>query len=99
MRDRNRPAQPLGEALDAYLQRAQLTRRLAQASVIPEWERLVGRRIAEVTTPTSVTENGVLIVAVRSAAWAQELQLMTPEILRQLGAAGKRIRRILWRTA
>lgn len=88
---------PLGDAVETYIKRAGLKRRLEQASVIPEWEELVGTQIAAVTTPHSVTKDGTLLVSVRSSAWMQELQLMSPEILRRLGARGKKIRRVVWR--
>ena len=88
---------PLGEALDAYVKKSGLKRRLEQASVVPEWAELVGPKISEVATPHQVAPDGTLFVSVSSAAWMQELQLMSPEILRKLGARGKKIRRIVWR--
>ena len=87
----------LRDALDAYLSRAGLKRRLDQASVIPEWPELVGPKIAEVATPQVVLRGGVLVVSVSSSAWIQELQLMSPEILKKLGQRGKKISRIMWR--
>ena len=102
---RRRPDDPgakpttLGEALSKYVRRAGFKRRLDQASVIPEWAELVGPKIAEVTTPVVVRDNGVLVVAVKSSAWMQELQLNSPEILRKLGQRGKKIRRIAWHDA
>ncbi len=94
---RKPPATSLEEALQAYVRRRGLKRRLDQASVIPEWDDLVGPQIAAVTTPHFVTQDGVLVVSVASAAWMQELQLMSPEILRRLGERGKKIRRVVWR--
>ncbi len=90
-------ATSLEEALKAYVKRKGLKRRLDQASVIPEWEELVGPQIAAVTTPHFVTQDGVLVVSVTTSAWMQELQLMSPEILRRLGARGKKVRRVVWR--
>ncbi len=87
----------LRDALDAYLSRAGLKRRLDQASVIPEWPELVGPKIAEVATPQVVLRGGILVVSVNSSAWIQELQLMSPEILKKLGQRGKKISRIVWR--
>jgi predicted nucleic acid-binding Zn ribbon protein len=87
----------VGEALAAYLRRTGLKTRLDQASVVEEWAGLVGAPVARVTTPEGVTEDGVLFVRVATAAWMQELQMMTPDILRRLGQAGKKIRRIVWR--
>lgn len=87
----------LDEALEAYLRRTGLKTRLDQASVVGEWAALVGPQIARVTAPEGVTENGILFVRVATAPWLQELQLMSPEILRRLGQRGKKIRRIMWR--
>jgi predicted nucleic acid-binding Zn ribbon protein len=88
---------PLGEAMDGYIKRAGIKRRLEQASVVPQWAELVGPQIAAVTTPRSVTKDGTLFVSVHSSAWIQELQMMSPEILRRLGEHGKKIRRVVWR--
>src|SRR5216684_636102 len=52
------------EALQSYLARTGLERRLAQAQVVPEWPRLVGPQIAKVTEPESVTADGTLFVRV-----------------------------------
>lgn len=92
-----RPATHLGDAISSYMKRAGLEKRLRQASVIPDWPDLVGPQIAEVTRPLAVTRDGTLFVAVGSASWAQELQLMSPTILAQLGKRGKKIKRIVWR--
>jgi predicted nucleic acid-binding Zn ribbon protein len=97
--DPGRPIAPLREALEAYLKRAGIARRLEQASVIPEWRALVGPQIAAVTTPKLVTRDGTLIVDVASSAWIQELQLMSPTILKRLGEHRKKIARIVWRAA
>ncbi|UCF40377.1 MAG: DUF721 domain-containing protein [Gemmatimonadota bacterium] len=96
-RKKGSAATPMGEALGAYIKRSGLKRRLDQASVIPEWPELVGPKIAQVATPLSVGPDGTLFVSVSSAAWMQELQLMSPDILRRLGERGKKIKRIVWR--
>ncbi len=87
----------LGEALQQYFERRGIKRRIRQASVIPEWHELVGPQIAKVTTPREVWRDGTLVVSVTSAAWMQELQLMSPMILKKLGKHAKGIRRIMWR--
>ncbi len=88
---------PIDDAIKTYFRGAGIKRRMDQASVIPEWAELVGPKIAEVATPIVVRADGVLVVAVRSSAWMQELQLSSPEILRKLGQRGKKIKRIAWR--
>ena len=86
------------EALQSYLSRTGLERRLAQAQVVPEWPRLVGPQIAAVTEPESVTADGTLFVRVATSAWMTELQLMTPEIMARLnaGRGAGRIKTIRW---
>lgn len=99
-RKRDQPAAKpttLGDAIKTYVRGAGIKRRLDQASVIPEWAELVGPKIAEVTNPVVVRDDGVLVVGVRSSAWMQELQLNSPEILKKLGERGKKIKRIAWR--
>lgn len=81
--------------MDRYLARAGLDERLEQAAVIEEWARLVGPQIAGVTTPDRVGADGTLFVRVTTAAWAQELQMQSVEVLKKLRS--KRIRRIAWR--
>ncbi|HXM38820.1 MAG TPA: DUF721 domain-containing protein [Gemmatimonadales bacterium] len=94
---RNRPI-AVGEALDGYLKRAGLARRVGQAQVIPDWPDLVGPQIAAVATPESVTPDGVLFVRVTTSAWMNELQLMTPDIMARInaGRGPGRITTIRW---
>jgi predicted nucleic acid-binding Zn ribbon protein len=99
MRERSgdsRPT-PLADVLQSYIKRAGLVKRMGQAGVIEEWAELVGPQIASVTEPESVTPEGVLRVKVATAAWASELQLMTPQILARLntGRSG-RITAVRW---
>ena len=93
----SRSGTPLGDAIEHYFRSHGITRRMEQASVVPEWAELVGDKIAEVTTPREVRRDGTLVVAVKSAAWMQELQLMEPTIRAQLARRGKKIKRIVWR--
>jgi predicted nucleic acid-binding Zn ribbon protein len=74
-----------------------LTQRVKQAAVVAEWDELVGPQIANVTRPLWIAADGTLFVGVLSAAWMQELQLMSPTIIRQLGLKGRKIKRIIWR--
>ena len=87
----------LADALASYLRRSGFAKRIQQASVIEAWPELVGPQIAAVTSPESVTQDGVLRVRVATAAWANELTLMTPRILARVndGRQG-RVREIRW---
>jgi predicted nucleic acid-binding Zn ribbon protein len=91
------PPSPIADALASYLKRAGLIKRIAQAGIVEQWAELVGPQIAAVTAPESVTPDGVLRVRVATAAWANELSLMTPRILAKInaGRAG-RVKEIRW---
>jgi predicted nucleic acid-binding Zn ribbon protein len=82
----------VGDLLPKILERKGLAAKVEAASVVPEWETLVGPGIAAVTQPIRVTD-GTLIVAVRSSPWLMELNMMKADLMRRLNA-GKRRGRI-----
>jgi len=93
---KKRKPEPIGNVVGAFLKNSKLEARVEQASVIPEWELLVGKEIARVTKPISVTADGTLFIAVKTNAWMTELSLMEPQILRALNAkvGRQRVRKI-----
>ena len=99
MTKRKRQPERLGEALANFLDQSGLAERVEQAGIIPEWSRLVGAQIAEVTEPLSIARDGTLFVAVRTNAWMTELSLLEPQLLVALNAESGRARvsRIHWR--
>jgi predicted nucleic acid-binding Zn ribbon protein len=66
-----------------------LTRAIAPATTLAAvqeiWERAAGPAIAAAARPTA-ERGGVLTVTCCSAVWAQELDLMAPELLPRLNA-------------
>ncbi|HUF36191.1 MAG TPA: DUF721 domain-containing protein [Gemmatimonadales bacterium] len=97
MSEARKPPAPIADALASYLRQSGFARRLQQAGVIEAWPELVGPQIAAVTTPESVTPDGVLRVRVTTAAWATELGLMTPKILARVNAGRTgRVKEIRW---
>lgn len=66
-----------------------LTAELAPASTLARvqemWERLLGPAIAASARP-SAEHDGVLTVICEAAVWAQELDLMGPELIGRLNA-------------
>jgi predicted nucleic acid-binding Zn ribbon protein len=97
MADKKIKPTPLAEALTSYFKQAGLTKRVQQAGIIEEWAQLVGPQIAAVTSPESVTPDGVLRVRVATAPWANELSLMAPRILARLNAGRTgRVKEIRW---
>ena len=96
MSDSRQPTS-IAEALASYLRRSGFSKRIQQAGVIEAWADLVGPQIAAVTAPESVTQDGVLRVRVATAAWANELSLMTPRILARLNQGRQgRVKEIRW---
>lgn len=93
--------EPLGTALAGFLDRAGLTKRIEQASVVDEWPLVVGEQIAAVTMARMVTRDGTLFVDVATNAWMQELSLMEPQLLKALRErpSGASVQQIRWRLA
>ena len=91
-----RTPEPLSKVVGKFLKQSNLEDRVEQAAVVPEWELLVGKEIAKVTKPISVTADGTLFVAVKTNAWMTELSLMEPQLLRALNAKSgrQRVRKI-----
>jgi predicted nucleic acid-binding Zn ribbon protein len=96
-RKKDRP-RPIGEALSNFLERSGISRRVEQASVIPQWAELVGPQIAQVTEPLSIARDGTLFVAVKTSAWMNELSLLEPQLLASINEKRDRARvaRIRW---
>jgi predicted nucleic acid-binding Zn ribbon protein len=88
----------ISDVLQGWIDKSGIAIRISQASVVPDWEKLVGPQIASVTAPTSVTSDGTLWVQVTTSAWMNELSLMEPQLLKALNARPGRanIRKIRW---
>jgi predicted nucleic acid-binding Zn ribbon protein len=78
---RRRAPRPLGEAVSAALEGAEPATLLAAVQRV--WAGAVGEAIAREATPVS-ERDGLVIVACRSATWAQELDLLGARILQQV---------------
>ena len=82
---------------------AELTGSLAPASTLARvqevWERVVGPAVAASARPTGERE-GVLSITCDAAVWAQELDLMSAELVSRLNESlgGERIRELRCRT-
>jgi predicted nucleic acid-binding Zn ribbon protein len=74
----------LGDAM------ADLTGRLAPRTTLADvqrvWPEAVGPVVAKEAVPTT-ERDGTLTIACRSSVWAQELDLMGPEVVGRLNAA------------
>ncbi len=88
---------PIGQAVEEWLARSGLARRLDVSQVVDRWAEVVGPQIAAVTRAEAVNSDGTLWVRVASSAWANELSLMAPRILGKLNQGRRgQIREIRW---
>jgi predicted nucleic acid-binding Zn ribbon protein len=75
---------PLRSAIEA------VTRESAPAGTLPRvqacWDEVAGRRVAAEAQPVSERE-GILTVRCSSAVWAQELELLSADLLERLREA------------
>jgi predicted nucleic acid-binding Zn ribbon protein len=81
----SRPApRPISLALERYAAALEPASTLARVQAC--WEATVGAAIAAAARPTG-ERDGVLSVRCEAAVWAQELDLMGPELLARLNSA------------
>jgi predicted nucleic acid-binding Zn ribbon protein len=80
-------SRPAPRAISAAL--AELTSALAPATTLARvqeiWERAAGPAIASASRPVG-ERGGVLTVACEAAVWAQELELMAPELIARINS-------------
>lgn len=95
--DAHRP-RPIADALADLLKATGLDADVARASVLSAWAAAVGPQIAGVTEPRMMTEDGTLVVGVKTHGWMQELTMMERQLIAKLEAAGSHtaVRRIRW---
>lgn len=98
--EKKRP-EPLGAALQRFLDDRGFASRVQQASILDAWPALVGPAVAAVTRALAVSPDGTLFVAVRTPAWMSELSMMEREILAAVNRQPLRepIARIRWQLA
>ncbi len=94
---RNKP-RAIAEALSEMMSARGLDEEVARVWVLEAWGRLVGPQIAGVTQPRLMTEDGTLVVGVKTHGWMQELSLMERSLLAKVNDAGSRtpVKRIRW---
>lgn len=74
----------IADVMAKLLAQKGMTERLAQVSAMDDWSQVVGAQIASVTEPLSISADGTLWVRVKTAAWMNELSLLTPTLLKRL---------------
>ena len=78
-----RDPQPLGFALERLVGNRGWETDLRTQSLFAQWPDIVGAEIADHCTPESFTD-GKLVVRTDSTAWATQLRLLAPSLVRRL---------------
>jgi predicted nucleic acid-binding Zn ribbon protein len=82
-RPRRDDPQPLTAAFGGLLSARGWREKAAVGAVFGHWADIVGPQLAQHTTPESF-ESGELTVAADSPAWATQVKLMAPQLLKRL---------------
>jgi predicted nucleic acid-binding Zn ribbon protein len=83
-RARRDDPQPLTAAVGGLLSNRGWRQRAAMGTVFGEWARIVGPDLAAHTKPQTF-DDGELLIAADSPAWATQVRLLAPDLLRRLG--------------
>lgn len=84
VRTRREDPQPLSAALGGLLSARGWRARAAVAGVFGRWEEIVGSQLAAHTRPEAF-DDGELVVLADSPAWAAQVRLLAPQLLKRLG--------------
>lgn len=74
---------PIGAILDKEVRDRDWQRSLATGTIIGQWEQIVGDVVAR-HCPVESFEDGRLVVQADSTAWAQQMKLLLPEVMRAI---------------
>lgn len=81
--DKARDPQRVGDTLAVWLKKTSTGREVTKATLFTRWSELVGADIAQHAQPVSLVD-GELVVQAESTAWATQLRLLSPGIVKRL---------------
>jgi predicted nucleic acid-binding Zn ribbon protein len=81
--DRGGDPRSFGAAIRDLLADRGWEQQAAVGGVFGNWAQIVGRELAEHTTPTAF-EDGEVVVAADSTAWATQVRVLAPTLVRRL---------------
>jgi predicted nucleic acid-binding Zn ribbon protein len=84
-RPRREDPQPLTSAIEGLLDQHGWQQRAAMGSVFGRWAEIVGQDLAAHTRPDTFAD-GELAVTADSTAWATQVRLLAPQLVRRLNA-------------
>lgn len=77
---------PLGAAMQRFVKTAGAGADITKATLFARWAELVGPTLADHCEPTTLTD-GELLLRCESTAWASQLRLMAPQLVKKLNEA------------
>jgi len=80
-----RDPQPLAATLRAWVSSAGTGADLKKATLFASWAKIVGPEVADHCSPVSLNE-GELVVEAESTAWATQIRMLAPQLLRRINA-------------
>ena len=81
--DRGGEPQSFGAAIRDLLAERGWEQQAAVGGVFGNWTQIVGKEVAEHTTPTAF-EDGEVVIAADSPAWATQVRMLAPTLVRRL---------------
>ena len=74
---------PLATSLEELINKKDWNSGIAEGNLFAEWPTIVGADIAEYSTPITILD-GVLTIQTRTTAWATQLRLLSPDLLKTI---------------
>lgn len=84
--DKARDPQPLGEMMGSWLAKSASGSEVVKARLFAGWAEIVGPDIAAHAQPSELMD-GELTVVAESTAWATQLRLLAPGLVKSINAA------------
>ncbi|WP_029136627.1 DciA family protein [Nakamurella lactea] len=81
-----RDPQPLSATLQKFVKTAGAGADIGKATLFARWPQIVGAALAEHAHPVSLTD-GELVLQCESTAWASQVRLMAPQVVRKINEA------------
>lgn len=80
-----RDPQPLGATLRTWVASAGAGADLKKATLFAKWAQIVGAEVADHCAPVSLVD-GELVLQAESTAWATQIRMLAPQLLRRINA-------------
>lgn len=80
-----RDPQPLSATLRTWVSTASVGADLKKATLFGRWEKIVGPEVADHCSPVTLVD-GELVVEAESTAWATQIRMLAPQIVRRINA-------------